>query len=229
MYTVVISIGVAPHNFERREALRRTWLSWARDQQDVKYVFFTEMPEKGHKRFAADTREKLQQEQEKNKDMVFQEGPTGYGKNNGMREVVHIQYYMQRNRFKYYLRVDDDGFLCLQQLLEELRWYMPQYTELLHGKYHCHSAKARMDENYLLMSYGAAKVVAEAFATDRVPWNPALTFALSLGNIVPLLQRAINLHVFDDGERFCWQVSVSVNIITGELNPRQKDLEGGGK
>jgi len=81
---------------------------------------------------------------------------------------------------------------------------MPQYRELLHGKYHCHSAKARMDENYLLMSYGAAKVVAEAFATDRVPWNPALTFALSLGNIVPLLQRAINLHVFDDGERFCW-------------------------
>ena len=76
---------------------------------------------------------------------VFQGGPTGYGNKNAVREVFHIEYMLERWDFKYYLRVDDDGFLCARQLLEELRWLMPASFpgEILHGKYHCHAAKVQ--------------------------------------------------------------------------------------
>ena len=60
------------------------------------------------------------------KDMVFQSGPTGYGNKNAVRETNHIIYFVKRYTFKYFLRVDDDGFLCFRQLLDELRWYLPK-------------------------------------------------------------------------------------------------------
>ena len=44
----------------------------------------------------------------------------------------------------------------------------------------------------------------QGFDLDELPFAPKLTFALSVGNLVPVLQQAIGLHVFDDQERFCW-------------------------
>ena len=67
-----------------------------------------------------------------------------YGNKNAVRETNHIIYFVKRFDFKYFLRVDDDGFLCFRQLLDELRWHLPKLLgakPLLHGKYHCHAAK----------------------------------------------------------------------------------------
>lgn len=199
-YTLVIVLGCAPWGFDRRAALRRTWLQWALERPDVMHLFFTENITKESKRYDENDARRIQQEYEQVGDMVFQEGASGYGKENGRRELFHIQYMLDRYKFKYYLRVDDDGFLCLRQLLEDIRLFP---NSILHGKYHCHDKKARMDENYLLMSRDLAAVLAEGFSTNQLPFAPKLTFALSLGNLVPMLQ-ANNVHIFDDQTRFCW-------------------------
>ena len=199
---LVASIGVRPGNFARRAALRRTWLRWLGEAADTEYVFFTEIPQPGSRGYNASLAPLLRAEAEEHGDMFFQEGPAGYGKENGRRELLHLQHFLSRRRFRFYLRVDDDGFLCVRQLLEELRWH--HKPPLLHGRYHCHDAKARMDENYLLMSHDVASVVTAGFATGQLPFAPKLTFALSLGFLVPVLQSAMGLNVFDDGDRFVW-------------------------
>eukprot|EP00039_Didymoeca_costata_P011350 m.158909 g.158909 ORF g.158909 m.158909 type:complete len:405 (+) comp15143_c0_seq2:152-1366(+) len=206
-YTLVVCIGVAPLNFARREALRNSWLQWIDEADDAMYLFVTEKPgndSAAGKHFHGHIDMLLDEEQKKYQDMIFQTGPSGYNTFNGMRELWHIKHFSSHFKYKYYLRVDDDGFLCVRQLLEELRWYMPKMGSLLHGRYHCSEKKARMDENYLLMSRDVANLVARGFESGMLPFNPKLTFALNLGNIVPLLQKEIQLRVFDDRERFCW-------------------------
>ena len=47
-----------------------------------------------------------------------------------------------------------------------------------------------MDENYLLMTRDVASLLAKGFNEGHFPFNPKLTFALNLGNMVPLLQQA---------------------------------------
>lgn len=116
---LVIVIGVAPGYFARRKALRETWLSWCIETLDCTHVFFTEHPSNGSRGYRPGISDDLEAEANEYKDLVFQEGESGYGKENGRRELFHIQWVLANiPGFKYYLRVDDDGFLCLRQLLE---------------------------------------------------------------------------------------------------------------
>ena len=112
-YTLVIVIGCAPGNFARRAALRATWLQWAIEAPDVMHLFFTENIVEGSRGYTKETAAQIQQEHDDIGDIVFQDGASGYGKENGRRELFHVQYMLERYKFKYYLRVDDDGFLCL--------------------------------------------------------------------------------------------------------------------
>lgn len=200
-YTLVIVIGCAPSNFARRGALRATWLQWAIEAPDVLHLFFTENIVEGGRGYTEEAAAQIQQEHDEIGDIIFQEGASGYGKENGRRELFHVQYMLERYKFKYYLRVDDDGFLCLRQLLDDIRGQFP--PSILHGKYHCHDKKARMDENYLLMSRDLCAVIGEGFGTGQLPFGPKLTFALNLGNLVPMLMGS-GVHIFDDGSRICW-------------------------
>lgn len=55
-----------------------------------------------------------------------------------------------------------------------------------------------MDENYLLMSHDLAHVVTHGFATGALPFAPKLTFALSLGFLVPVLQGKLHFKECSD-------------------------------
>lgn len=124
--TLVIAIGVAPMYFNRRAALRSTWLSWCIEAPDCTHIFFTEHPSNTSRGYTSDASAKLNAEAAEHGDMIFQEGASGYGKENGRRELFHIQWALANiPGFKYYLRVDDDGFLCLRQLLE----YVPCHRQ----------------------------------------------------------------------------------------------------
>eukprot|EP00041_Stephanoeca_diplocostata_P022266 m.529358 g.529358 ORF g.529358 m.529358 type:complete len:483 (+) comp22017_c1_seq2:275-1723(+) len=215
-----IAIGVAPKNFERRQALRDTWLQWAgAEDTTIAHRFFTEKPTKGSRGYTEGIIEQLEAEAERFGDMVFQPGASGYGNENGRRALFTIEWALQHYNYAYFLRVDDDGFLCLRQLLVELRMHSKgvgakkqhtlagtaiTFSPLLHGKYHCHAAKPRMDENYLLMSHDLTSVIHRGFSTGELPFAPKLTFALNLGFLVPLLVDHGGLHVFDDQSRICW-------------------------
>ena len=52
--------------------------------------------------------------------------------------------------FQYYLRLDDDFFVCLGKLRNELR-YRPNKT-LLWGHYHCHPGLTFVDEAWTLFT-----------------------------------------------------------------------------
>ena len=60
-----------------------------------------------------------------------------------------------------------------------------------------------MDENYLLMSRDLCAVIGDGFTTGQLPFGPKLTFALNVGNLVPMLMGS-GVHIFDDGSRICW-------------------------
>uniref|UniRef100_A0A7S3A1T7 Hexosyltransferase n=1 Tax=Rhodosorus marinus TaxID=101924 RepID=A0A7S3A1T7_9RHOD len=123
--TLFIAIGSKPSNFHLRDSARRSWLQWASLGQTA-YKFFSDHPQ-----YADDSdkqhAEKLLFEAKAEKDMVLMNIEGGYGTkedNNFLdRALYQFEYASKNYDFDYFLRVDDDSFLCLHRLMFELKSY----------------------------------------------------------------------------------------------------------
>ena len=110
---LIVAILSAPIRFDRREGIRRTWMNQC-SSEEVVCRFFTDS--------LADMEPKVQSvlanESAKYGDLEFMPIPKGY--NFGLRLLWLMEWSVERYDFDFFLRMDDDYFVCLKRLLFEV-------------------------------------------------------------------------------------------------------------
>lgn len=110
---LVVAILSAPIRFDRREGIRRTWMKDC-NSEEVVCRFFTDS--------LSDMEPKVQtvlaNESIKYDDLEFMPVPKGY--NFGLRLLWLMEWSTQKYNFDFFLRMDDDYFVCLKRLLFEI-------------------------------------------------------------------------------------------------------------
>ena len=87
-------------------------------------------------------------EAENYRDVHFQNLTGGY--DFGKRFLYHMVWAMQNFNFDYFVRVDDDYFLCMKRFLSEIP--MPPKKLYHWGWVHCNKDEIRPDESIILLS-----------------------------------------------------------------------------
>jgi hypothetical protein len=199
-----IAIGSAPAHEPLRQAARDAWLRWRPDDGTVAYRFFSDAPP------ARDVRSNetnldwaaVLAEAAHHRDIVLQPLPTGYGTSDrnlyGQRARFQVTWAFENmiNGFDYFLRVDDDSFLCLHRLLYELK-SAPQ-QQFFWGRYWCRAGRHRADENFMLFSSDVAKLLGDQSLVGKIiPFDDQVTLGWNFG----YWSWIMNLTVFDDQTR----------------------------
>lgn len=198
-----IAVGSAPRNAALRRAARETWLSWLDDSVD--YRFFSDQPPAARER-EMDPRAKpvwdqLEEEARLTDDLVLQPLATGYGDKEhnayGARALFQAKWAVDHlDGLEYFLRVDDDSFLCLHKLLYEIK--SAPKGQFLWGRFWCREGRNRADENFLLMSADVARLLGDRrLVGGIVPYDEGVTLGWNLG----YWSWVLNLTVFDDQDR----------------------------
>lgn len=145
---VVLVVAIVSARRDRRNAIRRSWLAWGDDR--VKVRFFTEVPQSGTAEETA-----LGDESAAHGDLVMMNIDPGM--NFALKLVWAMRWMSQQFSFDFFLRLDDDYFLCLQRLLDELEETVAKANHTLTiyaGHLYCtkRASRTRIDEAYLLIS-----------------------------------------------------------------------------
>lgn len=145
---VLLVIAVPSARPGRRQAIRDTWLKWGDDR--VVLRFFTERPD------TTETEEiaALDAESTTHGDVIQLD--IDRGMNFGLKLLESFRWMVERYVFDFFLRLDDDTFLCLRRLLDDLgslrlgssRYPSPFYS----GSMVCNPNESYVDEAYILMS-----------------------------------------------------------------------------
>ncbi|CAM9867641.1 unnamed protein product [Ectocarpus sp. 12 AP-2014] len=147
---VRLAIAVISARPDRRKAIRDTWLNWSDDR--VKVLFFTEPPGQD----ADDEAAALTEEVRTYGDVIVQNVERGM--NFGLKILTSMRWISDHYNFDYYLRLDDDYFLCLGRLLDELDCLHAEDNSTLvpfYAGFRACNKKRRIsyvDESYILMS-----------------------------------------------------------------------------
>ncbi|CAM9486179.1 unnamed protein product [Ectocarpus sp. 8 AP-2014] len=144
---VMLVIAVVSARPDRRRALRQSWLTWEDERVEVR--FFVEKPEPGS---AHDTF--LAQESAAHGDIVMMDIDPGM--NFGLKLVWALRWMSDEFTFDFFLRLDDDYFLCLRRLLDELeiaRAVAEAPLRIYGGLVMCNVYQmTRIDEAFMLLS-----------------------------------------------------------------------------
>lgn len=136
-------VSSAPKRQDRRNAIRQAW--WKKCFGKVKCVFFTDGLQIKQTRKTA-----LLTEHHTFRDIKF--SPTeDQTMILGERFLYQIMWAKAKFHFQYFLRLDDDYFVCMDRLINELP-FRPK-KNLSWGAYHCsHKELVYMDESWALFS-----------------------------------------------------------------------------
>lgn len=199
--TLFISIGSSPSHFHLRQSIRTAIRPHLTLESVIvaRYLFFSEN----------DDTDVLKKEFEKERDLHFQYIASGYH-NFLQRGLYQLKWALSNIKFNYYLRIDDDGVLCVAKLLYQLR-FVPQ-TRFFWGKYWCKSS-SRADENFMLFSRDLAATCVDIF--EILPVNNQSTFALNWGFYAFRMQ---NVVIFDDRTQICAQQEYLTHYMRYEYN-----------
>lgn len=213
-----IAIGSAPRNWRLRNAARETWLSWIPSDGSVSYRFFTDAPPSTRTAYASDARlwRQLAYEGSARKDIVQQPLPGGYGDNEhnayGLRALFQSQWVTKMYPdFRYFLRIDDDSFLCLHRLLYELK--STPDKQFFWGRFWCRQGRNRADENFMLFSSDIVRTLADDRLTGKLlPFDTHVTLGWNFGYWSWIL----NLTMFDDQARIDAQQGYLTSNMHGD-------------
>lgn len=139
---LLVTVGSAPQRFDRRQAIRHTWWRFCYEKK-VKCVFFTDGIIKNQTLLTL-----LLQEKNRYKDLELQPLPSGV--QFGQRFLNSIKWATAKFDFKYFLKLDDDYFVCLKRLLFELP-SRPK-RNLVWGSFHCEFGISWADEAFVIFS-----------------------------------------------------------------------------
>lgn len=151
--SVLLTIAVVTIRAERREQIRNTWLAWGDDRLVLR--FFTEAPDESIQEGKYEAIA-LNNESEKYGDLVVLDIERGM--NFAIKLLSAMEYMSSRYKFDFFLRLDDDYFLCLDRLLNELEATKNSLTPeepplmLYAGYRYCRPGETRIDEAFLLLS-----------------------------------------------------------------------------
>lgn len=177
---VLLFIAVVSIRPERRKAIRNSWLAWGDDRMVLR--FFTEAPNEDQPKGQASARA-LAEESAAHGDIVVL--GIDRGMNFALKLISAMRYSSERYLFDFFLRLDDDYFVCLRRLLEELEnlknalakasttsvmikdgQIIPPPPRMLYaGKRYCERASTRIDEAYMLLS---APLVQRILSTSQL-------------------------------------------------------------
>ena len=131
---VIIFVGIisAPQLIFRRNALRRSWLKQCK-KKGIPCLFFTDGQDMHGNKLPPHIQIPLHQEQLLHGDMILAESPGGV--NFARRYLWMLNWANARYKFDYFLRIDDDYFVCMDRLLLELP-HRPR-NKLYWGHVHC--------------------------------------------------------------------------------------------
>ena len=110
---LIVAILSAPIRFDRREGIRRTWMSECTSGEVVCRFFTDSLSDMEPKVQTA-----LTNENARYGDIEFMPIPKGY--NFGLRLLWLMEWSVERYEFDFFLRMDDDYFVCLKRLLFEI-------------------------------------------------------------------------------------------------------------
>lgn len=206
--TLFIAIGSAPSNVVLRHAARLSWLQWVPKDGSVKYRFFSDLrprvPESqtlnSENSYGDEVWDNLEKEVASTQDITLQPLDSGYGRPDdnsfGKRALFQIRWANYYFDYDYYLRVDDDSFLCLHKLLYEIK--SSPREQYMWGRFWCREGRNRADENFLLLSRDVANfVVDDRYMGKIIPFDDKVTFGWNFG----YLSWILNLTIFDDQSR----------------------------
>jgi len=128
---------------DRRNGVRDTWMKTCLERPtEVLCRFFTD-------EIRSDTanRELYIQEQINNHDLEYMPYKGGY--NFALRLLWMFKWFTQNYEFDFFLRVDDDYFICMDRLLKELP-HRP--TPIYWGWIHCEPGIVRVDDGFMILS-----------------------------------------------------------------------------
>lgn len=129
-----VGIHSAPTRLDRRKAIRETWMKECRGNPDAVCRFFTDGQDvKGH-RLEAKKGRQLENESRVYEDMLLADVPGGV--NFALKFLWMIQWAKERYDFHFFLRLDDDYFICFEKLMLELEVVRPR-EKFQWGWLHC--------------------------------------------------------------------------------------------
>ena len=188
--TIIIIVSSAPKRIRRRNAIRATWWSQCVQKELVipKCIFITDYQGPNDRYF-----HQVQRERVMNDDIHFQlvESGVTFGK----RFINHMLFAETMYNFDYFLRVDDDQFLCLENILQELPF--PVEKKFHWGWVHLHDEIRRPEESIILFSQDVINTFLMQDSSKMLchPWADQLIAAwLTDLNIVKLLRHDLRIH-----------------------------------
>ena len=131
---VILFVGIisAPQLISRRNALRASWVNECK-KKEIPCLFFTDGQDMHGNKLPLHVQIPLHQEQLLHGDMILAESPGGI--NFARRYLWMLNWANAWYKFKYFLRIDDDYFVCMDRLLFELP-HRPR-EKLYWGYVHC--------------------------------------------------------------------------------------------
>ena len=136
---LLLFVGILSANIrrDRREAIRKTWMRQCKSTNRSECRFFADKLDQNGNIIAESNLSSLQRESEANdNDLILLDSPSG--KNFALRLFAVMEYLLNLTTdFEYFLRIDDDQFLCFDRLLFELP-HRPK-EGLYWGHTHCYA------------------------------------------------------------------------------------------
>lgn len=223
--SLFIAIGSAPGNFELRDAAREGWLRWLPDDGSVSYRFFSDAPPSS-RRLESGSRidwARLRREVASYNDVVLQPLQMGYGDKEhnvyAQRGRYQAAWALQHATLTFFLRVDDDSFLCLHKLLYELK--SMDRRQLFWGRFWCREGRNRADENFMLFSSDVVQLLANEELVGRLlPFDEQVTLGWNFG----YWSWVLNLTVFDDQKRLDAQQGYLTEYMHQQMPADDKQL-----
>ena len=129
-----VGIHSAPSRLERRNAIRETWLTQCRRMSNVVCLFFTDGQDPKGQELKGNSRVALKNETALYDDILLAEVPRGV--NFAIKYLWMLEWASKRYDFQYFLRLDDDYFICFHKLVLELESHRPK-EKFQWGWLHC--------------------------------------------------------------------------------------------
>lgn len=106
-----------------------------------------------------------------------------------------MEWAFERHKFDFFLRIDDDHFLCLDRLLYELEFRPKQ--ALYWGFVHCKPKIVRVDEAWLILTHDLVEEILDKRNNTTLLCSPYGDQAVALW----MMESAKNITFFMDNER----------------------------
>lgn len=136
----------------------------------------------------------------------FTRNATGYS-NFGHRGKFQMEWAITHRQFDWLVKVDDDGYLCVDSLLHSLldRNHAPPKEKFIFGRFHCDARKAKPDENFYVMSFDVVQYFVHGWNKFLVRFDGRITLGLNIGTQLSHLHNKCGWEFWSDRHRLQWK------------------------